>query len=151
MLDAGGTAPDFTLRNHANEPVSLSDIEGPVVLYFYPQADTPGCTTEACSFRDDWDAFEGVSVLGVSNDDPEALAAFKEKYDLPHTLLSDPDGEVATAYDSYGTVEIEGEEHDIALRNTYVVDEGEIVAVFEDVSPEGHAGEVLDALGRPEP
>jgi peroxiredoxin Q/BCP len=152
MLEPGDAAPEFTLTDSDGETVSLSDFEGPVVLYFYPRADTPGCTTEACSFRDSWGAFEGVSVLGVSNDPPGALAAFREKYDLPHTLLSDPEGEVASAYDSYGTVEIEGEEHEIALRNTYVVGaDGTVEAAFEDVTPEGHAAEILGALGRPEP
>ncbi len=155
MLSPGDDAPGFTLDDHAGKPVSLADFDGPVVLYFYPRADTPGCTTEACSFRDEWDAFDGVSVVGISNDDPEALADFKDAYDLPHTLLSDPEGEVATDYDSYGTVEIEGEEHEIALRNTYVLERGpdgwEVTAAFEDVQPEGHAAEILAALGRPEP
>lgn len=150
MLSIGQPAPDFELPNHDGTPVDLSDFEGQrVVLYFYPRADTSGCTKEACGFRDSWDAFEDhdVAVLGVSNDPVEDLAAFKEKYDLPFTLLSDPDGDVATAYESYGTREIRGEQWEIAFRNTYLIDEdGAIERVYENVSPEGHASEILDDL-----
>jgi len=150
MLEPGTPAPGFTLPDQNGESASLADADGPVVLYFYPRADTEGCTAEACGFRDNWDAFEaaGVTVFGVSNDDTDALRAFHEKYDLPHRLLSDPDGEVASAYESYGTVEIRGETAEIALRNTYVIDDdGVIRHVFEEVSPEEHAAEILERLG----
>lgn len=150
MLEPGTEAPDFELPDQDGEQVSLSDFEGRrVVLYFYPRADTPGCTKEACSFRDTWEEFEerDVVVLGVSNDPVENLGPFAEKYDLPFTLLSDEDGSVATAYDSYGTIEIEGETYDIALRNTFLVGpDGQIEAVYEDVSPEGHAEEILEDI-----
>ncbi|MFW5900595.1 MAG: peroxiredoxin, partial [Halodesulfurarchaeum sp.] len=117
------------------------------VLYFYPKADTPGCTTEACSFRDAYDEFEerGIAVLGVSTDTVADIADFAEEYDLPFRLLSDEDGEVATLYDSFAVKEVRGQEWEIAERNTFVIGpEGEIVAVYEDVSPEAHAEEILD-------
>lgn len=147
MLDVGDEAPGFELRDQHGDRVSLSDFEGRrVVLYFYPRADTPGCTREACSFRDAWDGYaeRDVAVLGVSNDPVENLQPFRESYDLPFTLLSDPDGAVATAYESYGDIEVEGEVYDIALRNTYVIGpDGRIERVYENVSPDGHAEEIL--------
>ncbi|UPM44987.1 thioredoxin-dependent thiol peroxidase [Halocatena salina] len=150
MLDAGQKAPAFTLPNHEGETVRLSDYDGQhVVLYFYPQADTPGCTREACSFRDAWHRFEEqeVTVIGVSDDSLEDIKAFKEKYDLPFELLSDEDGEVATAYESYGTTSVESETRDIIRRNTYVIDEtGVIKRVYEDVSPNSHAQKIIDDL-----
>jgi len=150
MLEPGDEAPDFELPNQDGEPVSLSDHRGhPVVVYFYPRADTPGCTTEACSFRDSWDAYEerDVAVLGISDDPVEDLAAFAEKYDLPVELLSDADGEVGRAYDSFGPVEVGGETHHVARRNTFVVDaDGHVAHVYEGVDPEGHAEEILADL-----
>ena len=150
MLETKQPAPDFELPDENGDLVRLSDFEGqPVVLYFYPRADTRGCTIEAKGFRDEWDAFEdrGIVVLGVSNDPVEDIRAFKEKYDLPFTLLSDEDGEVATTYESYGTTEVQGEEWEIAFRNTYLIDEdGDISHVYKNVSPEGHAEEILDEL-----
>lgn len=148
MLQESQPAPEFTLENQDGDPVSLSDFEGQyVVLYFYPRADTRGCTIEAESFRDNWAAYEAadVAVLGVSNDPVEDLADFKEKYDLPFDLLSDEDGTVARQYESYGTVDVQGEESEIAFRNTYVVGpDGSIEAVYEDVDPGGHADRVLE-------
>lgn len=148
MLETGQSAPDFELPDETGEPVSLSTFEGQtVVLYFYPKARTPGCTTEAQGFRDNWTAFEeaGIQVLGISADPPEELEKFKQEEDLPFPLLSDVDGDVASAYESYGTREIRGQTYEIAFRNSYVVDEsGDIAAVYEDVSPEDHAEEVLD-------
>ena len=147
MLDVGEEAPAFTLRDQHDEPVSLSDFEGrPVVLYFYPRADTPGCTTEACGFRDAWTAYqdEGVAVLGVSDDPVDDLADFAEKYDLPFALLSDPDGEVAAVYDSYGEKNMFGRTFDGVFRNTYVIGpDGRVAATYEGVDPEGHAEEIL--------
>ncbi len=140
MLSEGDSAPDFELLDQSGDPVRLSDYRGQrVVLYFYPKADTPGCTKEACSFRDVYDAFEerGLAVLGVSTDSVEALDAFAEKYGLPFRLLSDPDGTVARAYDSLGS--------NVAERNTFIIDEdGTIAAVYEQVSPEAHAEEILN-------
>ena len=150
MLEPGDDAPQFSLPNQDGEEVSLSELPGEyTVVYFYPRADTPGCTTEACSFRDDWDAYEdaGVSVVGISDDPVEDLADFREKYDLPFDLLSDEDGEVAAAYDSYGEKNVFGNEVMGVFRNTFVVNDGEIVAVYEGVDPENHAEEVLGDLG----
>jgi peroxiredoxin Q/BCP len=110
--------------------------------------DTPGCTTEACGFRDSWEAFaeRDVPVFGISDDTVEDLDDFAEKYDLPFTLLSDPDGEVASKYDSYGEKNMFGKTFDGTFRNTFVVHDGDIVAVFDGVSPDGHAEEVLAEL-----
>ncbi len=147
MLDIGTEAPEFTLENQHGEPVSLAECET-VVVYFYPRADAPGRTTEACGFRESWDAFEdrGIGVWGISDDPVSDLAAFAEKHDLPFQLLSDPDGEVATAYDSYGEKEMFGNTFDGVFRNTYVVENGEIIAAYEGVSPEGHAEGILEEL-----
>lgn len=140
MLDPGSEAPEFTLENQHGESVSLAEFDGQVIVYFYPRADTPGCTTEACGFRDVFEEFEdrGIAVVGISDDPVSDLADFAESYDLPFQLLSDPDGEVAAAYDSYGGTS--------AARNTYVVENGEVVAAYEGVSPEGHAEELLEDL-----
>lgn len=150
MLDTGRKAPEFALPNQDGELVQLSDYDGQhVVLYFYPRADTPGCTREACAFRDTWHRFEeqDCTVVGVSNDTVADIKAFKEKYDLPFELLSDEDGEVASEYESYGTTEVGGETRDIAFRNTYVIDEnGVIERVYEDVSPNSHAQMITDDL-----
>jgi peroxiredoxin Q/BCP len=151
MLEAGQPAPAFELPDHDGEPVSLSEYRGQrVVLYFYPRADTPGCTAEACSFRDAWGEYEDrdVVVLGVSNDPVDALAEFAEKYDLPFRLMSDEDGAVAERYDSFGEIEHEGEIYDIALRNTFLIGpDCDLEAVYEGVDPEGHADEILADLG----
>lgn len=146
-LDVGDEAPPFTLRDQNDEPVSLVDYGGrPVVVYFYPRADTPGCTTEACGFRDTWTAYQerGAVVLGVSDDPVDDLADFAGTYDLPFRLLSDPDGAVATAYDSYGEKTMFGRTFDGVFRNTYVVGPDlRIAAVHRDVVPQGHAEAVL--------
>jgi len=151
MLEAGQPAPAFELPDQDGEPVSLSAYRGQrVVLYFYPRADTPGCTAEACGFRDAWGEYEDrdVVVLGVSNDPVDALAEFAEKYDLPFRLMSDEDGAVAERYDSFGEIEHEGEIYDIALRNTFLIGpDGDLEAVYEGVDPEGHADEVIADLG----
>lgn len=149
MLSVGDTAPGFSLSNQDDEPVSLSSVDGYAVVYFYPRADTPGCTTEATSFRDRFAAFDdrGVRVFGISDDPVDDLAAFAEKHDLPFELLSDPDGEVGRAYESYGEKNMFGRTFDGVFRNTYIVDpDGDIAAVFEGVSPDEHAEEVLAAL-----
>ena len=150
MLNEGSIAPNFELPNQHGSTVSLADFEGQsVVVYFYPRADTPGCTTEACSFRDNWETYEtrNIPVLGISDDPVPDLADFADKYDLPFDLLSDEDGSVATAYDSYGTKNVFGNEVEGTFRNTYVVGpDGTIVAAFEGVDPEEHATEVLDVL-----
>ncbi|WP_232688250.1 thioredoxin-dependent thiol peroxidase [Halobacterium zhouii] len=150
MLAEGDTAPDFELPNQDGETVALSDYDDQyVVVYFYPRADTPGCTTEACSFRDRWGEYEdrGVAVLGISDDPVSDLADFAAEYNLPFELLSDEDGSIATQYDSYGEKNMFGDTFDGTFRNTYVVGpDGTIVAAFEGVDPEEHADEVLAAL-----
>ena len=150
MLEPDTQAPDFELPNQDDEPVSLADFSGTyVVVYFYPRADTPGCTTEACSFRDSWSEYEdaGVAVVGISDDPVPDIETFAEKFDLPFDLLSDEDGAVATEYDSYGEKSMFGNTFDGVFRNTYVVGpDGDIVEVFQDVDPEEHADEVLEAV-----
>jgi peroxiredoxin Q/BCP len=146
MLDVGTQAPPFELQNQHGERVALADFDGWVVVYFYPRADTPGCTTEACGFRDAIDAFadRGISVVGISDDPVPDLAAFAEKHDLPFDLLSDESGDVARAYDSYGEKEVYGETVEGVFRNTYVVDpSGDVVRTYEGVSPENHAEGIL--------
>jgi peroxiredoxin Q/BCP len=146
MLDTGTDAPDFELQNQHGERVALSEFDGWVVVYFYPRADTPGCTTEACGFRDAIDEFEarGISVVGISDDPVSDLAAFAEEYDLPFDLLSDESGTVAEAYDSYGEKNMFGKTFDGVFRNTYVVaPDGTIARAYEDVSPENHAEGIL--------
>jgi len=150
MLEVGDEAPEFELHDQHGEPVALSEFEGrKVVVYFYPRADTEGCTKEACSFRDAYEEFaeRNVAVLGISDDPVEDLADFAEKHDLPIRLLSDESGEIASAYDSYGEKNMFGNTFDGVFRNTYVVDEeGRIAATYEDVDPEGHAEEILADL-----
>ncbi len=150
MLEVGTDAPTFTLQNQDDEPVSVPDPAAAyTVVYFYPRADTPGCTTEACGFRDEWDAFTdaGVTVVGVSDDPVDDLSPFAAEYDLPFDLLSDPDGAVASDYDSYGEKRMFGNVFDGVFRNTYVLDaDGTVVLAYEGVSPEGHAGTILADL-----
>ena len=150
MLAPGDTAPDFELPDHRGDPVSLSSYRGDyVVVYFYPRADTPGCTTEACGFRDSYGGFEerGVTVLGISDDPVDDIASFAAEYDLPFRLLSDEDGTVAAAYDSYGEKNMFGNTFDGVFRNTYVIDpDGEVALAYEGVSPDGHAEAILDDL-----
>lgn len=147
MLEEGTQAPSFSLPNQAGDPVELASYRGEwVVVYFYPRADTGGCTAEACAIRDRWDEFRerDVAVLGISDDPVEDLTAFADKYDLPFELLSDETGEVASAYASYGEKQVYGNTTEGVFRNTYVVDpEGTIALVYEGVSPEEHAGELL--------
>lgn len=150
MLAEGTTAPEFELPNQDADTVSLGDFDDQyVVVYFYPRADTPGCTMEACEFRDNWDRYEdaGIPVLGISDDPVDDLDDFSSDYGLPFDLLSDTDGEVARAYESYGEREIMGDLMDVTDRNTYVVGpDGTIEAAFEGVDPDGHADEVLAAI-----
>jgi len=150
MLEPGDDAPDFSLPNQDGQAVTLAEIDSEyTVVYFYPRADTPGCTTQACSFRDDWDAYEeaGVAVVGISDDPVKDLDAFHEKFDLPFDLLSDEDGEVSEAYSSFGEKNVFGNQVMGVFRNTFVVDDdGSIVAVYEGVDPEEHADEILSDL-----
>ncbi|AEH35401.1 thioredoxin-dependent thiol peroxidase [Halopiger xanaduensis] len=150
MLDVGEAAPEFELSNQHGETVRLSDFEGRrLVVYFYPRANTEGCTTEACGFDDVLEQFETLetAVVGISDDPVDDLETFADDYDLSFDLLSDELGEVATLYDSYGEKQMFGNTFDGVFRNTYVVGpDGRIEAVFEDVSPDGHAEAVLAEL-----
>lgn len=150
LLSAGMQAPDFSLKDENEILRRLSEFRGtPVVLYFYPKDDTPGCTKEACGFRDDYSAYQqaGVVVLGVSPDSPKSHKKFKEKYALPFTLLSDDTHEVCQRYGVWGRKKFMGKEYDGVLRTTFLIDrEGVIKRVFEEVSPAHHSQEVLEAI-----
>jgi len=144
MLEPGEDAPEIELRNQDGDTVTLSEA-GTAVVYFYPRADTPGCTAEACSFRDTWAEYErrGIDVFGISDDPVADLAAFRDEYDLTVELLSDPDGTVASRYDSYGEKTVFGNTVEGVFRNTYVVRDGEIALAYEGVDPEDHAERLL--------
>jgi peroxiredoxin Q/BCP len=150
MLEAGQEAPDFTLADQDGEELTLSTLRGEtIVLYFYPRADTPGCTTQACGIRDrDADyAAAGARVIGVSPDEPEDLKRFAGKYRLGFTLLADPDHAVADAYGSWGEKSMYGKKYLGMLRNTYIIDaEGRVAAAFPKVQPKKHDALVLKAL-----
>ena len=139
MVDEGRPAPDFALESDAGETVRLSELRGkPVVLYFYPKDDTPGCTAQACGIRDAYAEFEraGAVVLGISPDDESKHVKFKEKYDLPFTLLADPDHEVAEAYGVWQQKSLYGRKFMGIVRSAFVVDEkGKLAGVFYKVSP----------------
>lgn len=150
MLKAGDKAPDFELTTGDGDNVHLGDLKGkPVVLYFYPRDDTPGCTVEACSFRDLSPQFDkrGVSIYGVSTDSAKSHTKFTQKYGLNFPLLSDPDHTVTEAYDSWGPKKFMGREYLGVKRNTFLIGkDGKIARVWEGVKPAGHAEEVLQAL-----
>ena len=150
-IPAGIPAPDFELLDDMNVPRRLSDFRGKnVILYFYPADDTPGCTKEACNFRDDYSAYEraGVVILGVSPDDVKSHAKFKKKFQLPFPLLADEGHKVCDLYDVWGPKKMMGREYDGVLRTTFLIDQaGRIVKVFEKVRPAEHSMELLSALG----
>jgi thioredoxin-dependent peroxiredoxin len=150
VIEEGSPAPDFELAADSGERVRLSDLRGrPVVLYFYPKDDTPGCTTQACEFRDEYFRFQEQSavVLGVSPDDEASHVRFKEKYALPFTLLADPDHAVAEAYGVWAEKTMYGKKRMGIKRSTFVIDaEGNVVRAMYGVKPEGHADQVLEAL-----
>jgi thioredoxin-dependent peroxiredoxin len=147
MVKEGGLAPDFTLRSDKGEEVTLSSLRGsPVVLYFYPKDDTPGCTTQACSFRDNVFAFkkEGAVILGVSVDDVASHKAFEQKHGLPFTLLADPEKKVTK---QYGVLKTYMGVMEMARRDTFIIDpKGRIAKHYENVEPEGHSQVVLDEI-----
>ncbi|MFS0793258.1 thioredoxin-dependent thiol peroxidase [Microbacterium sp. 1P10AE] len=150
-LEAGQAAPDFTLLDQDEHPVSLSDFRGRrVIVYFYPAAQTPGCTTQACDFRDSLSSLQGAgyTVLGVSRDTPEKLRAFRESDGLTFPLLSDPDHAVHEAYGAWGEKQNYGKTVTGVLRSTFVIDEeGRIVEAQYNVKATGHVARLRKALG----
>lgn len=150
-LDAGDTAPDFALSNDRGETVSLKDFAGSrVIVYFYPRANTPGCTTEACDFTENFSQFDnaGVKVLGISPDKPEALAKFREDHDLTVELLSDPSKETLEAYGAFGEKNNYGKVVQGVIRSTFLVSvddagKGTIETAQYNVKATGHVGRIL--------
>jgi len=150
MVKEGDLAPDFTLPSDQDEQVTLSSFRGKkVVVYFYPKDDTPGCTKEACSFRDANSLFmaKGAVVIGISPDDATSHQRFRAKHGLPFYLLSDTDHQVAEAYGAWGEKRMYGRTYEGIIRSTFVVGEdGKIIKAFPKVKPEDHATEVLAYL-----
>jgi peroxiredoxin Q/BCP len=150
MIEAGQPAPDFTLLDQRGEPVTLSKLRGtPVVLYFYPKDDTPGCTKEACAFRDAHVDYEGAGakVIGVSPDDIKAHQKFAEKYALPFTLAADPEKTVCERYGVWKEKNMYGKKSMGVERTTFLIDrEGTIRKVFPKVKVDGHSEAVLEAV-----
>ena len=150
VLSEGTKAPGFELQDSEGKIHKLSDYAGEtIVVYFYPKDDTPGCTKEACSFRDSYADFKkaGVTIIGISPDKVESHKKFKEKYALPFTLLADPDHVVCEAFGVWGLKKSVGREYEGVFRTTYVIGpEGEIKRVFENVKPSDHSQEVLEAI-----
>jgi thioredoxin-dependent peroxiredoxin len=150
MVEEGKPAPDFELTSDSGETVRLSDLKGqPVVVYFYPRDDTPGCTAQACGIRDNYETFgeRGAVVLGISPDDESSHVKFKQKYGLPFTLLADPDHRVADQYGVWGERSMYGKTYMGIERSTFVIDpEGNVARVLRRVKPDTHAEQVLEAL-----
>ena len=151
MIEPGKPAPDFELRSDSGETVTLSALRGkPVVLYFYPKDDTPGCTKQACGIRDAYVEFEraGAVVLGISPDNQASHVRFKDKYKLPFALLADTDHTVAEQYGVWGEKSFAGKKYMGVNRSTFVIGaDGTVTRVMHDVKPATHADDVLAALG----
>jgi peroxiredoxin Q/BCP len=149
-ITSGIQAPDFALQDENNVTRRLSDFRGrPVVLYFYPNDDTPGCTTEACGFRDDYSAYVNadVVILGVSPNDSKSHAKFKSKYTLQFPLLADIEHKICSVYEVWGPKKFMGREYEGVHRTTFLIDaNGRIAKVFENVKPAEHSTEVLAAI-----
>lgn len=150
MIKEKTKAPEFSLIDETGKKVSLADFLGkPVVLYFYPKDNTPGCTTEACGFRDSYSKYEelGAVILGVSPDPQKSHEKFAAKHQLPFTLLVDEDHKVAESYGVWGKKKMMGKEYFGIYRTTFLIDkEGIVASVFEGVKPANHSQEVLEAI-----
>jgi thioredoxin-dependent peroxiredoxin len=151
MIEENDIAPDFSTKNQNNKDIKLSDYRGQkVVLYFYPKDDTPGCTKEACSFRDADDIYtqKNIKVFGVSTDSEKSHQKFISKYNLPFDLLADTEKEIVTAYGVYGEKSMYGKKYMGINRTTFLIDEqGKVVKVFKKINVSEHASEVLEAFG----
>ena len=149
-LEVGDIAPDFSLKDGDGNTVTLDDLKGQwVVLFFYPKDNTPGCTKEACGFRDQYVSFQAdeTVVLGVSLNDAKSHAKFSTKYELPFPLLCDCDAAVSTAYESYGLKKFMGKEYEGIYRQTFIIDpDGRLAKIYRKVKPEPHAEQVLADL-----
>ena len=150
MLKKGDKAPGFTLNDHTGTAISLDDFSGKkVVIYFYPKDDTPGCTKEACSFRDNYDAIlaKGAAVIGISPDGEASHTKFRDKFNLPFHLVSDPDRIAINGFGARGEKSVFGKTHERVLRSTFVISEdGTIIKTWPKVRPVDHALEVLEVL-----
>jgi peroxiredoxin Q/BCP len=150
MIQEGQKAPDFTLKDEQGNDVSLSHFRGKkVVVYFYPKDDTPGCTKEACGFRDVYDRIleKEAVVVGISADSTTSHQKFKEKYDLPFYLLADPEKHAIQAFGAWGEKKRYGKAYEGIVRSTFVIDEeGTVAKAYPKVKPEQHAQEVLEVL-----
>jgi peroxiredoxin Q/BCP len=148
-LQPGDAAPDFTLSDDAGQQVTLSELKGKVIVYFYPAAMTPGCTKQACDFSDSLDRLqaEGYTVLGISPDKPEKLAKFRERDGLTITLLSDPDKEVLSAWGAFGEKKLYGKVVQGVIRSTFVVEDGTVQLAQYNVKATGHVAKLRKDLG----
>ena len=148
----GDPAPDFTLTDQDGAEWSLAAHRGrPVVLYFYPRDDTPGCTAQACDVRDHWADFEalGAVVAGISPDGADSHATFARRYELPHTLLADPDRTAISTYGAWGRKSMYGREFEGVIRSSVVIDErGRVLATFGKIQPKQQSAKALEALGQ---
>lgn len=149
MLKIGDKAPNFSLKNAKGNLVKLSDFKKPILLYFYPRDDTPGCTTEACNLRDNFPKLK-MAVIGVSMDTPESHKKFSEKYSLPFPLLADMTGEVCKKYEVYVQKNMYGRKYWGIKRTSFLIKDGKIKHVFEKVEVSRHAEQVLDAAKVPD-
>jgi thioredoxin-dependent peroxiredoxin len=149
-LEPGDKAPAFNLPDQSGKKLSLSSLKGrKVLVYFYPKADTPGCTTQACGLRDVLGDVGDTAVIGISPDQPDKQLKFDEKYSLGFPLLSDPDHKVADAYGAWGKKKLYGREYDGIIRSAFLVDEkGKIAGAWPKISPKDTPKNLLKALGK---